>query len=888
MPILLTRYGIAPEKAFLARPGKPPVTKPAPKAETSVGDPSPVIGLGKTSEAHYTVRSLRGGYVYVYYEISKSWEAYAVDSEGRFAQVSLDNYVPAQTKPFDSSCTTNMQKVANASLITIQDPKTAGKVWFGFSDAWWTAAIRKDNESEGVRKLHMRCVDVQGWYNENKPAKLPKYTASVANVEAVVADYAMTGDDARHMFWWSPFPGLRQKQIELPRSGTLKSECQRLLPDKGLIVVLDDPVAILQELSAYIDKRWNHFLSQKDGNDPLHPDKTWRRKSALSSSLETLKLHVEREAEASVYAAAKDLHEDVEYIDGGDGKRVYNTALLLPGYRKMAQPILDEKVSKVELEKARVERWGAHAALFDPKQRKDFEKRFSDASALHDANYTTPLANAHAAWLKSANLHAVLDHHFDMQDINSGIAFAGVTLACMAGTGGLGACMQVYSEWFDQPFEKSPLWRGLLLNHHPLIQAVDSASSGASAPFTNPDDWINLVTAYGAALGKIKQGGEQIGAQARVPGVRANAIASMDVLPALLQELGDATPKWMVKGGKKALALLATLGMRSEQQVRWVQVVGTRRDLYTAILELSLESQKGRGISLGHLQYSVADQLRTFEIEGVKLDEEMRFWTVVFDTEAQHAVAKQGVTSAQRATGLGKAVKVVTVSEFKESTLAKTIEFATHSGVLAGVGLGLTMWGLNYAGSADSAMKHVQGRTAQKIVALYSAGMGSVLDLVRVGAKAAVSRRIPMLSPWLGARLGEKGFAIWEGLGQIGGGAGMIILGVIDFENFLESFKRRQAGMATLYIVNSAAEVYVGGYSVLAGLNLIFRFGLVFAEFNPVILGLTAAILVVSVIIEIEKDPPTMDWVRQCLWGKENNYRDEAEETDNFNKALTA
>jgi hypothetical protein len=38
--------------------------------------------------------------------------------------------------------------------------------------------------------------------------------------------------------------------------------------------------------------------------------------------------------------------------------------------------------------------------------------------------------------------------------------------------------------------------------------------------------------------------------------------------------------------------------------------------------------------------------------------------------------------------------------------------------------------------------------------------------------------------------------------------------------------------------------------------------------------------------IGIEKDPPTIDWVRQCLWGKENNYKDESKESDNFSKAL--
>ncbi|OJA53230.1 hypothetical protein BGV69_26050 [Burkholderia ubonensis] len=129
-----------------------------------------------------------------------------------------------------------------------------------------------------------------------------------------------------------------------------------------------------------------------------------------------------------------------------------------------------------------------------------------------------------------------------------------------------------------------------------------------------------------------------------------------------------------------------------------------------------------------------------------------------------------------------------------------------------------------------------------------------------------------MLSPWLGARLGQKGFLIWEGLGGVAGGVGTIMLGVIDVGNAVEARSRDQTGMYALYVTNAVSEIIVGGYAVAAGINfifsdisLIFRLGSVFSEFNPVIFGLTMVILVTSVIIEIEKDPPTMDWVRQCL-----------------------
>ncbi|KWB69882.1 hypothetical protein WL38_10590 [Burkholderia ubonensis] len=196
------------------------------------------------------------------------------------------------------------------------------------------------------------------------------------------------------------------------------------------------------------------------------------------------------------------------------------------------------------------------------------------------------------------------------------------------------------------------------------------------------------------------------------------------------------------------------------------------------------------------------------------------------------------------------------------------------------------MVGLTQAASADASMKHLGRRATLKIAALYSAGAGSLLDLVRVGARAVAGRRVPMLSPWLGARLGQKGFLIWEGLGGVAGGVGTIILGVIDLQSAFEAKSRGQNGMSALYFINAGSEIYVGGYMAAVGVNSIFRLGLIFVEFNPVILGLTAIILVASVIIEIEKDPPTMDWVRQCLWGRENNYKNEIEEIGNFNKAL--
>jgi hypothetical protein len=158
---------------------------------------------------------------------------------------------------------------------------------------------------------------------------------------------------------------------------------------------------------------------------------------------------------------------------------------------------------------------------------------------------------------------------------------------------------------------------------------------------------------------------------------------------------------------------------------------------------------------------------------------------------------------------------------------------------------------------------------------------------VRVGAKAAgTGGRIPMLSPWLAARLESRGFLIWEGAGGFAAGSGMIVLGLIDLKNASEAKGRDQYGLVALYRLNAVAEISVGGSAVLNGISVIARGTLLFPGIGPVILGLSLVIFAVSVAIEFEKDAPAMDWVRQCLWGKEGNYSSEAEELDNFNKAL--
>lgn len=236
------------------------------------------------------------------------------------------------------------------------------------------------------------------------------------------------------------------------------------------------------------------------------------------------------------------------------------------------------------------------------------------------------------------------------------------------------------------------------------------------------------------------------------------------------------------------------------------------------------------------------------------------------------------------------AADVLSVAEYRDTVLGKTLEYIKRPGPLSTVNVLLCTWGLSSSLSSEaSALKHLKPRAQYKVIAMYTALSGSLLDIVRVSAqKAGQKMLLPVLSKFMATRLGQRGFAVVEGLGGVAAGAGLAILGGIDLQNAFEAGRRGQMGMTFLYFANGISETSVGAYALAQGVNLIFRLGWVFAEFNPIILGLTAAIFVLSIIIEVNGEPATLMWTRQCLWGSESNYADEREEAENFNKALEA
>lgn len=877
LPILPIRYGVAPTKTF----GSYRVTRKPPDATALLGPAEVPLNV---SETVYTGRTLRPGYLYVFYETHHYWEAYAVDASGILSIVPLTDDKPPGGDRFHENCKRDAVKLANASVITIQDPGSAGKVWFGFSDAWWTKAIRDTNAglSADERAKFMRLVDIGIWYSHGKPgAAMPAHAFQIYQVDMIVAEYAMELVDEVSALRWSPF--LCRDILSAP---TLKTVCDGLAPAKALVLALQDPAGIAQEIPAYMNARWEGFSDQ------------WKRPTDVDTNLTNLQAAVERQAEMNLYnKRVRQAQDDYDQLVKGGG-----TAFLLESYRKEMQPLLDDarkvKFTADDLEHARHAAWRDYDKLINPNLRKTYRQQYAKASDEYDNRIMRPLAEAHVAWMRSAGLKTVFDYHFDAKDINTGVGFTALFAACVMGTGGYGPCVKLYDEWLRGGMAAHNLiWRSLFFNHPELKAHAAQASAGAPKDdgkqadtgnhLPNPGKWSKLFSLYKTVISKLKMAGE-------------NAYKTLDsksALPEVIVELGPRMVAVIMERGKAGEDLKTALGMHAGMPVQRLQVVGTRRDVYSAMYE-ALETLQPAASGPDKADRAMIVQARMAILEaeakkaGYSLDEQVRSWNLLLDASEADKDAlyrlpsdAQGKLAADRLLSLGKAQGAEVVTKVPvNSYMGTVLRYARSPGMLASVSLVFSTLGLATAQDAmGTALKSEEGRVAWAFRAATVGVVGGMLDLVSTGIKSAGVRRLPLLGP-VAKSLGG-GFLRYVKVG--GAGAGVVAMWIavgMDAVNIYEAARDGEFGMVSLYTARIITEGFVGA-SLTRVLYIAIVSGAEVEALGPPAWIATAIILALTVVIDIFKDPPTIRWTRNCLWGPDNSYSDGPEEQSDFRKA---
>ena len=149
LPIMPVRYTAVPKNVKPALPS------------WAGGDRVTSVALG--SEFNYALRTLREGYVYIFYDKnrrgSNQWECYAVGHDGCMKlQWTPQAAAPQGTPNFQCSRTGHSN--ANVQYIVIEQPKKCGTAWIAFSHHKWSdATLAAYGSDASLRNKRMQTIN---------------------------------------------------------------------------------------------------------------------------------------------------------------------------------------------------------------------------------------------------------------------------------------------------------------------------------------------------------------------------------------------------------------------------------------------------------------------------------------------------------------------------------------------------------------------------------------------------------------------------------------------------------------------------------------------------------------------------------------------------------
>lgn len=884
LPILPVRLGVAPRQAFdVYRFQTPP-----PDATQLLGNPEVTL---EAPDTLYTGRMVRAGFLYVYYESHKQWEAYAIDDAGCLSWMPLTDGVPTAGDRFHTACARDATKVANASVLTIQDPETAGIVWIGFSDAWWTKTIRDNNAglASSERAVFMRKVDVAGWYNGGNPGgKRPEHAFQVYQVDMAVAEYTMPIVDGALAFAWAGpggFPDFTARSAD-----TLKQECDALVEGKGLVLALQDPVGIARELPLYMQARWADFSAP------------YARQLKVDADLTQLKQIIERQAQDDLVKKFDFQQNGVESLGDWALKSVGNAVVhelrdVFGGADSHPDVAVPNALTDASVQKYCADTWKPYAAVINHAKRAAFKQEFASASQGYNSKMMVPLAKAHVGWLQSQTLHACFDHHYDPDDINTGVGFSTVFTACVIGTAGYGESQKLYRGWLREGAQASVsamnlMWRALLCNNPTLaakVKTVHAGVTGDSGPGAN-DGWQSLFAAFELVSSKLHFAGEQA----------SKRVTLQSNVGTLTAELGGTMVSIIQQRDPAANDLLATLGMHAGSPAKVVTVYGTLGDLYRSVFDTldALQPHVSQKVKAAKM-FALSDRLRIFEAElSAKhinpYTEKVRSWRVLFDDSAIDHDALSHMAPEQQADAMAGRLKAVgAVHEDGlvpiDNYASRTIKALKLPGAAAAFVLVFAAAGWHNAlGDMHTALDGTQTQAEFMVASAVTGTIGAGFDVVRTGIAQALEHPSGYLGP-IANVVGPEWLTFAKAGGAAGGAVAMWIAAAADLTDVVASLEQAKPGLAVLHFARFGTEGAVGaqlGLDLLAACG--WEVGIVILS-DPAMWVAAIAIIAVSAVIALVEDPKSMQWAEACYFGMQpnTNYNaDEALEQSDYVAAL--
>ncbi|EYU14882.1 T6SS effector BTH_I2691 family protein [Photorhabdus aegyptia] len=843
---------------FCTRKGLPVLlVRPAIKAQ---GDGVPDLPASismpveRKGETGYTTRVLRAGFLYIWDELVNGWINYYVTDEGYYYLLPADGKVPPRlTNGEMKPCIDEPDELARASLVTLPVlPKglTNKAFWLAWSAVQWTDAVRKKHEDPVYRARYMQRFDMEKWLNSGEGENaLPfsSLTDTVAEYHTQIdtnrriADYTSSHWNGKWLFepdnlWWA---------------------VRELLPDKGVILFLSDPVAVVQDITALA----NYRLKTQ-----FHENPHYIRGVALSASLSTLKEALCRQFERDQINEDETLQMQVQYgyyISGG----AYLSGN--PGVVDTSKSGLDSSTLKRMVR----EYWSDYEKYIDRDKEKAFMDRFTTDLTRYDNTIISPMTEMYLDWLKSQALLDYFDHNFDSTDDYSGALFVQSVHDCVAGMQDkLGASRYFQEQMMSTTITPDNLLlRALVMNSDKKIEQIHGV--------------LKTGGNYGSlAWDKIPDGLKDIAEHFDGP-------VSLTI-EKYLNELSSTLFAVMNKAVEKVpLPALVVLAKLHGKELKVIKFVGKRKHFISAVVAVTSElGDLKRRPSSDQLRHYVDAEMSRLKIDGLPMEGDQEFNFIVL-ADAGEAEKTLALPEAERAKSLVKTLHSVDEirAELFPGTLrtklaqleASSVKSAAEQLAKVPPFIGCT-FSLVLQISALRAAGWTKGKTeaCTRFMADLVSAMGAIAETCeRLLNDFQVLRLQPMLSSvfWEKNLLKLlKGLEIMKSVGSWAG-----IVGVLwDGYHAIDDIRKGNVGSGIAYLISAVSGLVLivcslGPVSIF--ITLLFYFG-------------------ANIYLAMKKKDEIQEWLAACLWrkipaGEEDIpaiWPDSRMEMDAFNKLMTS
>lgn len=871
LPLLLTRYAVMPSET-----GAPKLSSTLKSSQLG----SIPLGAG----AHYGLRLLRSGYVYVYDEARDLWAEYFVTVDGILSKLpprvlarkekappnplapaqstsgndALSNLgeqkqgaytdglvLQSQAKPaVEFRCARN-GAAPLAGVITIRNPKHATNVWIAFSNVEWTHAVFQKHAEETYRRQHMRCISIAGGKVASQPG-----TAPLTELKEHLPEYRMEQSSASKAFAkWCP----HQYNGRQHDAKSLIDAVQAARPQGGAaIVALHDPVGLIMEIGALMEMRKRAYVNH---------DKVFKPYFAANTifSLEG-SIKEQAKVEAMTDAQAADTMDQAIFSAAAGGRSAASLGIAQTPARTFTQAQL-QQIANDKWRTYTHDRTGKRR--FDAAVSKAWLDTFNENLAKLDAEHIVPLAKAHVAWLKHDCMVKHMSCTFDEQDPASNVAYTATMAQAFQGTADKQPSYELYVSWFKAgaATPDNLLMRALGLNRKQLLDKIKESDDKLLDGRAFPTDMIvdfakdaleKMPPGWQAALGQLLQntGGAwltYLGAfeQGKAPGMAAAAVAAMS---------GMQFTKVTVKGNKgKFMAHLMAQLSRLDPNLR---------------------------VKPNQLGQAVSRQLKLLEIEGASMDgTDKRSWLVVLDPTELSDPSLKGLKGDALAKKIAQAIQTPDKLPNLQSKAFRSGVRSAGFDALGNFCVGAVQL-INFTklvADYTDAMKHEQGEARNRMLAGGAAVLGTFGEVAGAGLDALGKAKLPNAR---GLAMSQIPDALRLG-GRLIGLASGVFVACLDLMQGLEAYKKGDHGLA--FAFGSAAAF--GSVLAIAFFKA--------AALGPVawfFVGLGVLVLLgVTWWIEKNRDNKVQEWLMRCHFGTRpqgEKYPTQAEEAKELEAAF--